>query len=154
MKLASRVSFKNKTRNNNGLRKNPILGKNKITLDGNNFILCYCIKLFAKMSQTKQEKVQVSIDNTGEGIEIQEGAVGVDINVVEENISVEVNHKTWFSISFSGVYKFLGDVATGCLNVCRKKDPPVVSEPATHIIQLPEPPVVNVVETTVQQPVK
>ena len=118
----------------------------------------------SKDNQEKQEnpeKVQVSINDTGEGIEIQQGIVGVDINMVEENISVELNNKTWFSISFSGVYQCLGQIATGCLNICNRTatvtttpvvETPTEIQPVAEIqVQAPVPPVPPVKEKAISE---
>ena len=95
-----------------------------------------------------QEKVQVAIDETGEGIEIKQGVVELDINVVQENVSVEVNNRVWFSISFSGVYRFLGGITTGCLNLCRK---PAVQPPVIEVVSPSSPNVATVAETEMKE---
>lgn len=89
------------------------------------------------MNQDKKEKVQVVVDQTGEGLEIQQGIVGVDINMVQENVSVEVNHKTWLSISFSGVYNCFSGIVVCCSNICTKKtaavQKPITEQPTIEI---------------------
>lgn len=73
---------------------------------------------------SSQNKLQISVDETGEGVEIQQGIVGVDVNIVQESISVEVNHKSWFRITLSQIYHCFQGISTGCCKKVEKTEPP------------------------------
>lgn len=90
-------------------------------------------------TQDKQAKIKVDVNDTGEGIEIQQGVVELDVNVVQETVTVQVRDKTWFSISFSGIYRCLGGIVT-CISIPCTKPQVVTQEPTT------ENPVVPIVE--------
>jgi hypothetical protein len=88
----------------------------------------------------KQAEIKVGMNDTGDGIEIQQGAVELDVNVVQETVSIQVHDKTWFSVSF----RCLGGFFTCFSNLCTK--PQVVSQenPVAPVAPVPIEPVAPV----------
>lgn len=64
---------------------------------------------------SSKDKMTVGVNETCNGIEIKEGLVGVDLDIVNENISVEVNKKTWFKFNCKNLWNC-------CCKICKKNE--------------------------------
>lgn len=77
----------------------------------------------------KQEKLEFGLNDTGEGVEVQQGAVELDVNMVQETVELQVNDKPWIRISFASLFRCFTGIGTCCINACKKKETPPVASP-------------------------
>lgn len=83
-------------------------------------------ELAKQASQTKTAKLEIGLNDTAEGVELQQGAVELDVNMVQETVEIQVQDKTWFRISFAAISNAVQGITACCFQMCvyKKKETP------------------------------